>query len=86
MKYFRKDNNVVQAEEKPEGYHEITKTEYEEVISIIDQICQLKWEISRTDFKAIKYAEGWISEEEYAPIKADRESIRVQIRELESRL
>ena len=52
-------------------------------IPIEEQIAQLKEQLSATDYKAIKYAEGWISEEEYTPIKAERESIRKQIRELE---
>lgn len=44
---------------------------------------QYKAELSATDYKAIKYAEGWLTDEEYAPIKTERESIRQQIRELE---
>lgn len=44
---------------------------------------QYKAELSATDYKAIKYAEGWLTEEEYAPIKAERERIRNEIRELE---
>lgn len=40
----------------------------------------LKQQLSDTDYKAIKYAEGWISDEEYAPIKTTRELIREQIR------
>lgn len=44
---------------------------------------QYKAELSATDYKAIKYAEGWLTEEEYAPIKAERERLRNEIRELE---
>ena len=47
------------------------------------QISQLKAQLAETDYKAIKYAEGWISAEEYAPIKAERQRIRNQINELE---
>ena len=50
------------------------------------QIIGLKKQLESTDYKAIKYAEGWISEEEYAPIKAKRESLREQIRALESNI
>ena len=32
----------------------------------------LKLELRETDYKAIKYAEGWISEEDYKIIKEDR--------------
>ena len=48
-----------------------------------NQIAGLKAELAKTDYKAIKFAEGWYTEEEYAPIKAAREEIRVQIRALE---
>lgn len=47
------------------------------------QIEILKHKLSLTDYKAIKYAEGWISEEEYAPIKAERQALREEINRLE---
>lgn len=47
------------------------------------RIAQLKDELSQSDYKALKYAEGWISEEDYAPIKAERQSIRDEINTLE---
>lgn len=47
------------------------------------KINELKRKLYATDYKAIKYAEGLISEEDYAPIKAERESYRDQIRECE---
>ena len=47
------------------------------------QIVRLKKKLEDSDYKAIKYAEGFISEEEYAPIKAKREALRKQIRMLE---
>ena len=47
------------------------------------QIEILKHKLQQTDYKAIKYAEGWISEEEYAPIKAERQSLREEINRLE---
>jgi hypothetical protein len=50
------------------------------------KINELKRKLSATDYKAIKYAEGLISEEDYAPIKAERESYRVQIRENEAKI
>lgn len=44
-----------------------------------------KWKsmLEATDYKAIKYAEGWYTEEEYLPIKLEREKMRERIRELE---
>lgn len=44
----------------------------------------LKLELQETDYKAIKYAEGWISEEDYKLIKEDRQRIRNRINELEN--
>ena len=62
------------------------KTEYLEAVKLSDEeeIISLKLQLSDTDYKAIKYAEGWITEEEYAPIKAERQKIRDKINELEN--
>ena len=48
------------------------------------RIEMLKNELAATDYKAIKYAEGWLTEEEYAPIKAARQAIRDEINALET--
>ena len=48
-----------------------------------EKINALKKELASTDYKALKYAEGWFTEEEYAPIKAMREELREKIRLLE---
>ena len=50
------------------------------------KIDALKQELATTDYQAIKYAEGWLTEEEYTPIKASRQAIRNQINELEESL
>ena len=50
------------------------------------EITQLKKQLSDTDYKAIKYAEGQISESEYASIRAERQGYRDQINELEALL
>lgn len=49
---------------------------------IVDALAQL----SATDYQAIKHSEGWISEEDYAPIKAQRQALRDRINELEAKL
>ena len=46
-------------------------------------IWDLKQYLKATDYKAIKYAEGAISEVEFAPIKVERKKAREVIRELE---
>ena len=50
------------------------------------EIAQLKKALSDTDYKAIKYAEGQISEEDYASVKAERQGYRDRINELEALL
>lgn len=50
------------------------------------KILYLKAELQKTDYKAIKYAEHILSEEEYAPIKAERQRIRDEINRLEQEL
>lgn len=47
---------------------------------LIDYYKQL---LANTDYQAIKYAEGFISEEEYTPIKLQRQEWRNKINELE---
>lgn len=47
------------------------------------QIDALKQNLINTDYQAIKYAEGQITTEEYAPIKAQRQAWREEINELE---
>lgn len=47
------------------------------------EITQLKKQLSDTDYKAIKYAEGQISEEEYASVKELRQGYRDRINYLE---
>lgn len=46
------------------------------------EICSLKKYLKQTDYKAIKYAEGAISEAEFAPIKEARANARERINEL----
>ena len=47
------------------------------------RINELKALLKATDYQAIKYAEGFISEVDYAPIKQVRQSYRNKINELE---
>jgi hypothetical protein len=50
----------------------------------IKEIAELKQKLKDTDYQAIKYAEGWITEEDYAPIKAERQEWRNEINRLQS--
>ena len=53
---------------------------------IQDEIGRIKSLLSGTDYKAIKYAEGELSEEDFSPIREQRREWRNQINELEKLL
>lgn len=50
------------------------------------RIRQLKKFLSETDYKAIKYAEGLFTEEDYSPIREERQAWRDEIGTLERQL
>ena len=60
----------------PYTEEEIKKKEAE------DELAELKQILAGSDYKAIKYAEGWYTEDEYAETKVQREQLRIRIREL----
>lgn len=89
MKYYRKDNSVIELNDEetaPEGFQAITEQQYTRFNEIVSQLCELRFELKKTDYQAIKHSEGWISDEDYAPIKEARQAIRNQINELEAEL
>lgn len=45
-------------------------------VEVEQQIEEFKQRLADTDYKAIKFAEGWISDEDYATIKAKRQGWR----------
>ena len=48
------------------------------------RVTKLKRQLAETDYRAIKYAEGQYTEEEYAPYKAQRQEWREEINRLEA--
>ena len=56
------------------------------IIEKSEQILQLRGLLHNTDYKAIKYAEGELTEDEYAPIREQRKAWRSQIRDLEEEI
>ena len=61
------------------------KTEDEKLIEQYQsEIVELKKYLSDTDYKAIKYAEGEITESDYQEVKSQRHDARARINELES--
>jgi hypothetical protein len=70
-------------------YRDLTKEETAELEKANTpemQIEGLKQQLANTDYKAIKFAEGLISEEDYAPIKKQRQEWRNRINLLELEL
>lgn len=53
---------------------------------IESEIAVRKQMLTGTDYQALKFAEGAISPEDYAEIKAQREAWRAEINELETEL
>lgn len=81
------------------GYEEITQEEFEILTATpaptaaqlaeaerLNQIASLKAQLAATDYQAIKYAEGVLTEEEYSPVKAQRQAWRDEINQLEGEI
>lgn len=50
------------------------------------RIIELRTALRNSDYKAIKFAEGEIPMNEYAPVKEQRKAFRAEINALETRL
>lgn len=87
---YLEDYDVITEEEWNQHIVDITPTEPTEEELLIrekrNRISELKNLLSSTDYQAIKYAEGLLTEEEYSSIKAERQSWRDEINELEEEL
>ena len=96
MKYYKYKNNYIVLKnafkELPEGYEEATKEEFLQAQSeLIPQknenqirIAELKSKLAATDYQCLKWSEGWLTDEEYAPIKVYRQELRNEINTLEN--
>lgn len=51
-----------------------------------EKIAELKNKLAKTDYQAIKYFEGYLTIEEYSPIRLERQSYREEINKLEDEL
>lgn len=87
-KYDGDENYIAITEEEWNAHNAVSEPTAEQKARAekLRQIASLKAQLAQSDYKAIKYAEGWISEEDYAPIKAERQTLRDQINELEQEL
>ena len=78
--YYCVENGKFCIKRRTPTEEELTK----DVISNRNQeISELKAKLAQTDYQAIKFAEGWITADDYAPTKALRNSWRTRINELE---
>lgn len=64
-----------------EAFRKLVENEYR-----IARIRDLKEALANSDYKLLKYLEGWMTEEEYAETKAQRQAWREEINELEAAL
>ena len=62
------------------------ETKADTVASINQQIRELQSKLAATDYQALKYSEGWITEKDYTEIKANRQSWRDTINQLQAQL
>ena len=62
------------------------ETKADSIASINQQIRELQDKLSATDYQALKYSEGWITEKDYTEIKANRQSWRDAINQLQAQL
>lgn len=80
------EGTTLSSEAEYEQHQEEIKVQPSSKMLLLAQINSLKKQLDNTDYQAIKYAEGWLSEQEYATIKAQRQAWRDQINELEAEL
>jgi hypothetical protein len=81
--WFMKDGVIIHDHNKY-GYDWAIGVEYsDEQKERYAEIKALKKQLAQTDYKALKYADGCYTEEEYAPIKAQRADARTRINALE---
>lgn len=62
------------------------ETKADSIASINQQIRELQGKLAATDYQALKYSEGWITEKDYTEIKANRQSWRDAINQLQAQL
>ena len=84
------DESWIQIEESE--YNTITNEIQPKIVSNKEkmkarqEIMQLKVELSKLDYKTIKYIEGALSEEEFEEVKTQKQQMRNRINELEEEL
>ena len=80
------NGQLVFEEETLTDEYKLAEEKYKTQIDNDKIIFKLKQNLSNTDYQAIKYGEGELNEEEYAPIKTQRKEWRAEINRLEEEL
>lgn len=89
MKYYKNNLSITAVNDgdylvDPTGWEEITEEEYNRIHNIHNELNELHYALKRTDYKAIKYAEGLYTDEEYKAVKEQRQALRDRINELKA--
>lgn len=67
-----------------DGAEDVEDIDKKFIRETIKEITALKAELQKTDYKAFKFAEGFISPGDYEPIKQYRNNLRLEINNLEN--
>lgn len=73
--------NTFRSQRNSKGNHNQTEIDIKR-----NRIAELKDLLASSDYKLFKYQDGDMTEEEYAPIKAQRHAWRVEINQLEAEI
>lgn len=86
QKYTLPDNAHIMTEEDETYFQRKDKIKAirDEINELMGKIYELKRNLDRTDYQAIKFSEGEMLEIDYAPIKEQRKSWRKQINDYEA--
>ena len=76
--YYLQGNKLV--------YDDTAKVKAEKQEKILMQISELKQLLTQSDYKALKFAEGWITTEQYTDVLNQRQAWRDEINSLTERL
>ena len=76
--YYFKDNKLI--------YDDKARENAEKKETLMEQISELKTKLIQSDYKALKFAEGWITTEQYTDVLNQRQAWRDEINSLTERL
>ena len=79
LQYFLRQNGIVVRDGDFSICLEYSQRQKEQYA----EIAELKQKLADTDYKALKYADGVLSREEYEPIREQRQKWREKINEIE---